>query len=92
MDYFYPYYNYSKQACQEEMVKMTKLSERLYSLRKERNLTQLRAAEGMGIPFSTYRRYEKKEREPDASVLVQIADFYDVSLDYLVGRSEKRER
>ena len=33
-----------------------------------------------------------KEREPDASVLVQIADFYDVSLDYLVGRSEKRER
>ena len=39
-----------------------------------------------------YRRYEKKEREPDASVLVQIADFYDVSLDYLVGRSEKRER
>ena len=71
---------------------MTKLSERLYSLRKERNLTQLLAAEGMGIPFSTYRRYEKKEREPDASVLVQIADFYDVSLDYLVGGSEKRER
>ena len=71
---------------------MTKLSERLYSLRKERNLTQLRAAEGLVIPFSTYRRYEKKEREPDASVLVQIADFYDVSLDYLVGRSEKRER
>ncbi|MEY8316376.1 helix-turn-helix transcriptional regulator [Oscillospiraceae bacterium 50-58] len=71
---------------------MTKLSERLYSLRKERNLTQLLAAEGMGIPFSTYRRYEKKEREPDVSVLVQIADFYDVSLDYLVGRSEKRER
>jgi transcriptional regulator with XRE-family HTH domain len=45
----------------------------------------------MGIPFSTYRRYEKKEREPDASVLVQMADFYNVSLDYLVGRSDKRE-
>ena len=69
---------------------MTRLSERLYSLRKEQNLTQLLAAEGMGIPFSTYRRYEKKEREPDASTLVQMADFYSVTLDYLVGRSEER--
>ena len=69
---------------------MTRLSERLYSLRKEQNLTQLLAAEGMGIPFSTYRRYEKKEREPDASTLVKMADFYSVTLDYLVGRSEER--
>ena len=72
------------------MIKMTRLSERLYSLRKEQNLTQLLAAEGMGIPFSTYRRYEKKEREPDASTLVKMADFYSVTLDYLVGRSEER--
>lgn len=72
------------------MNKMTKLSERLRTLRKERNLTQLLAAEGMDIPFSTYRRYEKNEREPTASVLVQMADFYHVSLDYLVGRSEER--
>lgn len=71
---------------------MTKLSERLHLLRKEKDLTQLLAAEGMDIPFSTYRRYEKNEREPTASVLVQMADFYNVSLDYLVGRSEKRER
>lgn len=59
-------------------------------MRKEQNLTQLLAAEGMGIPFSTYRRYEKKEREPDASTLVKMADFYSVTLDYLVGRSEER--
>lgn len=69
---------------------MTRLSERLYSLRKEQNLTQLLAAEGMGIPFSTYRRYEKNEREPTAPILVQMADFYSVTLDYLVGRSEER--
>lgn len=69
---------------------MTKLSERLLSLRNEQNLTQLLAAEGMNIPFSTYRRYEKNEREPTASVLVQMADFYNVTLDYLVGRSEER--
>ena len=69
---------------------MTKLSERLCALRNERDLTQLLAAEGMGIAFSTYRRYEKNEREPTASVLVQMADFYDVTLDYLVGRSDER--
>ncbi len=69
---------------------MTKLFERLYTLRNERDLTQQLAAEGMGIPFSTYRRYEKNEREPTASVLVQMADFYGVSLDYLVGRSDRR--
>ncbi len=71
---------------------MLKLSERLYSLRKERNLTQDGAAKELGIALRTYCRYEKSEREPTVSVLVQIADFYDVSLDYLVGRSEKRER
>ena len=70
---------------------MTRLSERLYSLRKEQNLTQLLAAEGMGIPFSTYRRYEKKEREPDASTLVKMADFYSVTLDYLVGLKDERQ-
>lgn len=69
---------------------MTKLSERLRSLRLEQNLTQLAAAEGINVPFSTYRRYEKNEREPTASTLVQMADFYHVSLDYLVGRSEER--
>ena len=59
-------------------------------LRKERDLTQLQAAEGMNVAFSTYRRYEKKQREPDASTLVQMADFYGVTTDYLLGRSEER--
>lgn len=71
---------------------MTKLSEILLLLRNEHGLTQEQAAEGQGITYRSYRRYESGEREPGASVLVQMADFYDVSLDYLVGRSEKRER
>lgn len=43
------------------------------------------------MALNTYVRYERGEREPTASALVQIADFYGVSLDYLVGRSDKRE-
>lgn len=71
---------------------MQKLAERLYKLRKERGLIQEDAAKELNIGLRTYCRYEKNEREPTASVLVQMADFYDVSLDYLVGRSDRRER
>ena len=70
---------------------MTKLSERLCALRNEHGLTQLLAAEGMDIPFSTYRRYEKNEREPTASLLVEMAMLYHVSLDYLVGLKDERQ-
>lgn len=71
---------------------MTKLPERLLALRQEQHLSQKSLIKEMGLALNTYVRYERGEREPTASVLVQMADFYDVSLDYLVGRSEKRER
>ena len=71
---------------------MIKLSERLLALRLEQDLSQKSLVKKMGLALNTYVRYERGEREPTASVLVQIADFYDVSLDYLVGRSEQRER
>ena len=69
---------------------MLKLAERLYMLRKERNLTQEDAAKELGISMKSYCRYEKNEREPTAPVLVQMAQFYKVSLDYLVGLKEER--
>ena len=69
---------------------MTKLSERLLLLRNELGLTQEKAAEGQGIKYRSYRRYESGEREPDTTTLVQIADFYHVTLDYLVGRTDER--
>lgn len=69
---------------------MPKLSERLLALRQERNLSQRSLVKEMGLALNTYVRYERGEREPDASTLVRIADFYGVTLDYLVGRSEER--
>lgn len=69
---------------------MTELSERLRSLREERNLSQKSLVHEMGLALNTYVRYERGEREPVASVLVRMADFYGVTLDYLVGRSEER--
>lgn len=69
---------------------MTKLPERLLALRQERNLSQKSLVQEMGLALNTYVRYERGERVPDANVLIRIADFYGVTLDYLVGRSEKR--
>ena len=70
---------------------MASLSENLFSLRKKENLTQEQVAEGTGIVLRSYRRYEMGEREPVASTLVRLADFYNVTIDYLVGRTGKME-
>ncbi len=69
---------------------MANLSERLLLLRREKKLRQEDAAEQSGVSYGSYLRYERGEREPTASVLWKLADFYHVSLDYLVGRSDER--
>lgn len=67
---------------------MANLYERIRILRKEKNLKQIEAAELLELSISSYCRYERGEREPDAPVLWRMADLYGVSIDYLVGRSD----
>lgn len=69
---------------------MASLSENIYALRKEKKLTQEQAAQEIGLVMRTYRRYEMGEREPGASALIKIADYYGVTIDYLVGRTDER--
>jgi transcriptional regulator with XRE-family HTH domain len=69
---------------------MLKLSERLLLLRKEKKLRQEDLLEPFEVTVRTYRRYETGEREPGASTLWKMADFYGVSVDYLIGRSDIR--
>ena len=69
---------------------MSMLPERLRELRKEQDLTQEAVANGAGLVLRSYRRYEMGEREPVASTLILLADFYHVSIDYLVGRTDQR--
>ena len=61
-------------------------------MRKSRGISQSTFAKEIGVSPRTYQDYEYGTREPQVSIFVRIADFYDVSLDYLVGRSDKRER
>lgn len=69
---------------------MASLSENIIQLRKEKNATQEEAAKGSGIVLRSYIRYEKGEREPVASVLVRMANYFGVTVDYLVGRTDER--
>lgn len=71
---------------------MSDFSSRVKELRKERGLKQAEMADILGIKERSYQCYEYRERYPDFPGLIAIADFFDVSLDYLVGRSDVRER
>lgn len=61
------------------------LGERLKELREEQGLTQRQVAERLGLNSVTYLHYEKAQREPPLSVLADMANFFEVSVDYLLG-------
>ena len=63
---------------------------RLQELRKEKKVPQKDLAERLGISVRAYHYYEEGKRYPDFQGLLTLADFYGVSLDYLVGRAEER--
>lgn len=71
---------------------MLKFSRRFKELRKSKNLTQDKVADIFGVTVRTIQFYEKGERYPDFNGLIRIADYFDVSLDYLVGRSDDPKR
>ena len=67
------------------------ICERLRKLRLEFGFTQKAIAKEIGMSANTYQRYEYGERELPASKLHAIADVYNVSVDYLLGRTDKPE-
>ena len=70
---------------------MSNFSERLRELRKERKLTQNEMAEICGLKPRGYQEYEYEKGYPTVPGLIFLADFFGVSTDYLLGRSDKRE-
>lgn len=64
---------------------------RLKQLRKERKISQLKLALDLNMTQNTISRYENMERQADYTTLVMLADYFDVSLDYLLGRTDKRK-
>ena len=65
---------------------------RLKELRKEKHLSQVRLSMELCIPQNSISRFESGVRKPDYDTLIQIADYFNVSIDYLVGRSDDPKR
>ena len=68
------------------------LGTRIHDARKACDLTQQELADEFSVKLRTYQGYEYGESYPEVAKLVAIADYFDVSLDYLMGRSDVRER
>jgi transcriptional regulator with XRE-family HTH domain len=64
------------------------LKDRLKEARIKKGLKQDEAAKQLNIPLGTYRNYEQGIHGPDNETLVKIANFYNISTDYLLGRKE----
>ena len=60
----------------------------LKKLRTSQQLTQTQLADKLGLSFSTISMYERGEREPDFETMESIADFFNVSMDYLHGKNK----
>ena len=63
-------------------------SNTLKELRNRSHRTQKEIAKSLGVAPTTYASWEQGKREPDQAATVRIADFFDVTLDYLYGRNE----
>jgi HTH-type transcriptional regulator, competence development regulator len=64
------------------------LGQRLKACRKAKKLTQQELSVTLGINRSTYAKYETGDNEPDNETLQKLADFFGVSVDYLLGRTD----
>ncbi len=60
--------------------------------RKKKGLTVRQAAAMLRLPYTTYNNYEKGNREPTGGMICKLAEFYDVTTDYLLGRKESKQQ
>lgn len=63
---------------------------KLENLRKDKGLSMAQAARDLGLKYTTYVSYEKGDREPNSEMLIQLADYYGCSVDYLVGNAVEK--
>ena len=70
---------------------MPTFGQRLIQIKTERKLLQKNIAENNNISLRMYRYYESDEKEPTIGVVIALADYFGVSIDYLTGRKDKPE-
>lgn len=65
---------------------------RIRDLREDRDLNQTKVAELLGMSQTGYSKYETGENDIPTAVLIKLADFYNTSIDYLLGETDCKER
>ena len=63
---------------------------RIRDLREDHDLTQKKVADMLGMSQTGYSKYETGENDIPTAVLIKLADFYNTSTDYLLGRTDKK--
>ena len=71
---------------------MATFEERLTKLRTKAGVSQQAIGDALNVSHWAVHNYEAGKNRPDFDGLIALADYFDVSLDYLVGRSDRRER
>lgn len=64
--------------------------QRIRDLREDRDLTQKQVAQMLGMSQTGYSKYETGENDIPTAVLIKLADFYQTTTDYLLGRTDKK--
>lgn len=67
---------------------MKEVAERLRSLRESVKLSQVKMADIVGVKQSSLKRYEQNQASPTFETLTRYADYFDVSMDYIFGRTD----
>jgi len=70
---------------------MEATAKRLLELRKSVNMTQAKLANALGVPQAALNRFEHNQQIISDEVILKYADYFDVSLDYICGRTDKPE-
>ena len=81
----FAYNNFVNIVCEVNVV----MYKRVRDLREDKDKTQKEIAMLLNMQLTVYQRYERGERELPLWAAIKLADYYNVTLDYLVGRSEK---
>lgn len=76
---------------ERKTINLKLLCQRLLELRKERKLTQDKVSADVGYPQRTYANYENGDRVPTTFKVMYLAIYYNVSFDYLVGRTDNKK-
>ena len=72
-------------------IKINRIYLRLRDLRNDKDMTQTEIAMVLGMSQTGYSKYETGENDIPTDVLIKLADFYETSTDYILGRTNRKE-